>query len=292
MRKDKFIRNRYLAAMMAAFAQPAVGTEGPPWVVDGTEFDIPTGSWETSDPSRPALLIKQGGVATGTDVEIKTSGQGAHAAQTEGEASDLTLLGGKLHTTGAGAHGLLNTGSGRVKLTDATIITEGGSANGARFQGNQVEGMLVGGSVTTSGHLAIGLLAVDGAQLAIESTHVSTTHTAAHGLAAEGLSSGLKATKATIDTRGDGALGVAVSSTGTAVLVDTSISTTGANAHALHSDHEAAFVTVTGGHWQTTGDRATGFDGANRALASLSGTHIETSGLNASGSTSAQDRST
>jgi autotransporter family porin len=269
--------------MIAAFVQPAVGADGPPWVVDGTEFDLPAGSWETTDPSKPALLIKNGGRVTGAGVEIKTSGHSAHAIRTEGVANELTLLGGKLHTTGGSGHGLLNAGPGRIKLTDVAITTEGGSANGARFEGTHVEGMLVGGTVTTSGYHAIGLLAVDGAQLAIESTHVSTNNTTAHGLAAEGASSGLKATKATIDTRGQGAMGVAVSSTGTAVIIDTSISTTGNDAHALHSDNEAAFITVTGGRWQTKGDRATGFDGANRALASLSGTHIETSGLNASG---------
>jgi autotransporter family porin len=283
MAVEKTFKTKYLAAMIAAFAQPAVGTEGPPWVVDGTEFELPEGSWETTDPSKPALLVTNGGKVTGAGFEIKTSGQGAHAVRTDGIASDLSLLGGTLHTTGASGHGLLNTGQGRVNLTDVAIATEGGSANGARFEGDHVEGMLVGGTVTTSGYHAIGLLAVDGAQLAIESTHVSTSNTTAHGLAAEGASSGLKATKASIETRGEGAIGVAVASTGTAVLIDTSISTTGEAAYALHSDHEAAFITVTGGRWQTTGDRATGFDGANRALASLSGTHIETSGFNAPG---------
>jgi autotransporter family porin len=283
MRTEKTFKTRYLSAMMAVFAQPSVGAEGPPWVVDGTEFELPAGSWETTDPTRPALHIKNRGTVYGTAVGIKTSGQGASAVKTEGAGGELTLSGGKLHTAGGNAHGLLNMGTGRVKLTDVEIVTEGGLANGARFEGEHVEGILVGGSVTTSGYAAIGLLAVDGAQLATESTHVSTSNTSAHGLAAEGASSGLRATKATIETRGEQAMGVRISSTGTAVVTDTSITTAGTGAHALHSDEGAAFVTVSGGRWKTTGERANGFDGANTALASVSGTHIETSGFNSAG---------
>nr|WP_157503919.1 autotransporter outer membrane beta-barrel domain-containing protein [Luteibacter rhizovicinus] len=283
MLTEKTFKTRYLSAMIAAFAQPAMGMEGPPWVVDGTEFDLPAGSWETTDPSEAALLIKDGGIVTGTAVGIKTSGQGASAIKTEGSGGELTLTAGKLHTAGGSAHGLLHTGTGRVKLTDVDIVTEGGLANGARFEGKDVEGLLVGGSVATTGYAAVGLLAVDGAQLATESTQVSTTNTAAHGLAAEGASSGLRATKASIKTLGEEAMGVRISSTGTAVVTDTSITTAGTGAHALHSDENAAFVTVSGGLWKTTGDRANGFDGATKALASISGTHIETSGFNSAG---------
>ena len=280
---EKTFKTKYLTAIIAAFAQPAMSMEGPPWVVEGTEFDLPAGSWETTDPSKAALLIKNGGIVTGTAVGIKTSGQGASAIKTEGSGGELTLTGGKLHTAGGSAHGLLHTGTGRVKLTDVDIVTEGGSANGARFEGANVEGLLVGGSVATTGYAAVGLLAVDGAQLATESTHVSTTNTAAYGLAAEGASSGLRATKASIETLGEQAMGVRISSTGTAVVTDTTIATAGNGAHALHSDENAAFVTVSGGLWKTTGDRANGFDGANKALASISGTHIETSGFNSAG---------
>jgi autotransporter family porin len=280
---EKTFKNRYLSAMIAAFAQPAMGMEGPPWVVDGTEFDLPAGSWETTHPSEAALLIRDGGIVTGTAVGIKTSGQGASAIKTEGSGGELTLTGGKLQTAGGSAHGLLHTGTGRVKLTDVDIVTEGGLANGARFEGKDVEGILVGGSVATTGYAAVGLLAVDGAQLATEATHVSTTNTAAHGLAAEGASSGLRATKASIETLGEQAMGVRISSTGTAVVTDTTITTGGNGAHALHSDENAAFITVSGGLWKTTGDRANGFDGATKALASISGTHIETSGFNSAG---------
>jgi autotransporter family porin len=283
MRTEKTLKTRYLSAMIAVFAQPAVGADGPLWVVDGKEFDLPAGSWETTNPSRPALFIKNGGTVTGTAVGIKTTGQGASAIKIEGLRGELTLTGGKLQTAGGSAHGLLNAGTGRVKLTDVEIVTGGGLANGARFEGENVEGLLVGGSVTTTGYAAIGLLAVNGAQLATESTRVSTSNTSAHGLAAEGASSGLRATKATIETLGEEAMGVRVSSTGTAVVTDTSITTAGKGAHAMHSDEEAAFVTVSGGRLKTSGTQANGFDGANKALASISGTHIETSGFNSAG---------
>jgi autotransporter family porin len=280
---EKTFRTRYLTAMIAAFAQPAVGAEGPPWVVDGTEFDIPAGSWETASPGVPALWIRNGGTVTGTEVQLKTSGDSAHAIKTEGVASDLTLAGGTLHTTGGSAYGLLIQGPGHVKLTDVAIRTEGGSAHGARFEGKAVEGLLVGGSVTTSGYMAIGLLADAGAQLSVESVTISTANESAHGLAAEGTASSVRAQKSIINTAGEEAIGVRISTTGTAVLTDTSITTAGDGASALHSDEGAGLVTVTGGRWQTQGERAAAFEGANRALASLSGTHMETSGFNAAG---------
>lgn len=281
MATEKTFKTRYLAAMIAAFAQPSVGAEGPPWVVDGTEFDLPAGSWETTEASKPALHIIKGGIVTGADVGIKTSGQGSHAIKTEG--GDLTLRGGTLHTLGGSAYGLLNNGPGRIKLTDVAIVTEGGSAAGARFEGDRVEGVFVGGTVATSGYAAIGLLADAGAQLAVESTGVATSNIAAHGLAAMGTGSGLRAEKAVIETTGDRANGVLIAKDTTAVLSKTTISTTGEGASAVHADGGAGMLTFTGGHWQTAGKQAAGFEGASIALARIDGTQIETSGFNATG---------
>jgi autotransporter family porin len=283
MRTEKTLKTRYLSAMIAVFAQPAVGADGPLWVVDGTEFDLPAGSWETTNPSRPALFIRNGGMANGLGVEIKTAGQGAHAVSTDQTGGQLTLRGGQLRTQGGASYGLLVQGPGVVSLSDVTIATEGGSAHGGRFKGGKVEGLIVDGTITTSGHAAIGLLVDDGAQLSVETTRISTTNNEAHGLAAEGPASSLRAQTTMIETAGKGAIGVRISATGSAVLADTAITTSGDGASALHTDSEAGLVTVTGGRWQTKGEHAKGFEGANRGLASIRGTHIETTGLNAEG---------
>jgi autotransporter family porin len=283
MRTEKLIKTRYIAAIIAAFAQPVVGAESPPWVADGTELDLSAGSWETTSPGIPGLRIKNGGRVTGLDVELKTLGNAAHAVWTDGAGSELRLHGGTLHTTGDSANGLLIAGSGPTTLTDVTIVTEGGSAHGARFEGHDVEGQFVGGSITTTGYAAIGVLADAGAHVTIESSRISTSHTAAHGLAAEGSAASIRAEKSAIETRGTEAHGVRVSATVSAALADTSITTTGDGASALHADHESGLITVTGGRWQTTGKQAAGFEGGNRPLARISGTRIETSGVNSAG---------
>ena len=283
MVKEKTFKTRYLAAVIAAFAQPAVGTEGPPWVVDGTDFDIPAGSWETALPSAPAVWVKNGGAATGTDITLKTSGTNAHAIQTEGTGSLLTLTGGELRTTGNGSYGALIGGSTPSKLTNVTIGTEGGSAHGVRFDGANVQGEFVGGSITTTGYGAIGILAEGGAQFSVGSTRISTRNTGAHGLAAHGPAAALRAQKASIETQGSGANGALVSRTVTAVLTDTLITTSGDGASALHAGDGAGLITVTGGRWQTTGRQAAGIEAANLGLATVNGTDIETAGFNAAG---------
>lgn len=283
MATDKTFKTKYLVAMMAAFAQPAVGAEGPPWVVDGQEFDIPAGSWETSLPSVPVLSVTNGGRVSGTNVDLKTSGQSAHGIRTQGLGSALTLVGGQLRTTGGSAYGVLIKGSSPSKLTDVTMTTEGGSAHGARLEGTNVQGQFVGGSITTTGYAAVGILAEGGAQFSVESTRISTGNVGAHGLAAHGPAAALRAQKASIETQGSGANGVLVSTSVTAVLTDTSIATAGEGAIALHAGDGAGLVTVTGGRWQTTGKQSSGFQGANLGLASISGTQIETTGFNAAG---------
>jgi len=283
MRTEKLMKTRYMAAMIAAFSQPAMGAESPPWVADGTELDLSAGSWETTSPGIPGLRIKNGGKVTGVDVELKTVGNAAHAVWTDGAESELTLRGGTLHTTGNGANGLLIAGSGPTTLTNVAIVTEGGSAYGARFEGADVEGQFVAGSITTTGYAAIGVLADAGAHVTIESTRISTSNTGAHGLAAEGSAASIRAEKSTIETRGTEAHGVRVSATVSAALADTSITTTGDFASALHADRDSGLVTVTGGEWKTTGKQAAGFDGGTLPLARISGTRIETSGVNSAG---------
>ncbi|HVI55925.1 MAG TPA: autotransporter outer membrane beta-barrel domain-containing protein [Luteibacter sp.] len=283
MSTEKLIKTRHMVAILAAFAQPAMGAEGPPWVVDGGDFDLPAGSWQTTSPDVPALWLKGGATATVSNATLKTSGKNAHAIRTEGVGGALTLSGTGLHTSGVGAYGLRIDGAGPTKLTDVTLSTEGGGAYGARFGGANVEGRIVGGSVTTTGYAAIGILAEDGAQFSVDSTSISTGNKAAHGLAAHGPSAALRAVNATIETRGEGANGVLVSRSVTAVLTDTSITTGGDGASAMHASEEAGLVTITGGRWRTTGRQAAGFEGANRSLAKMSGTFIETVGFNAAG---------
>jgi autotransporter family porin len=283
MAKKKTFKTRYMTAIIASFAQSAAGAEGPPWVVDGGDFELPAGSWETALPGVPALWIKNGGTVSATDAILKTSGNDAHAVRTEGLGGALTLVGGELTTTGVGAYGVRIDGVGPTKLTDVTISTEGGGAYGARFGGENVEGRIVGGSITTTGHAAIGVLAEDGAQFSVDSTAISTGANEAHGLAAHGPSAALRAVNATIETKGSGANGVLVSKSVTAVLADTSITTKGDGASAMHAGEEAGLVTITGGRWSTTGKQAAGFEGANRSSAKMSGTYIETAGFNAAG---------
>src|ERR1700755_2155991 len=160
---------RYVTALvMSVFAPAAAAVADPPLVVDGKDETIPSGSYETTAESHVGLRVKNGGRATGNQVDITTAGKNAYAVDVTQPLSWVSLANGTLHTKGSGAYGVLLVGGGSAILHNVTILTEGGSARGAHFDRAGSKGEFRGSRIETSGYAATGISAENGGGFSLE----------------------------------------------------------------------------------------------------------------------------
>lgn len=285
------MRRRYLTALVAAFLPPVAEAEAPPFIADGKKLEVPDGSYETRGDSSYVLQVMHRGEARAGSSTFDTYGVQSHAVFVTDNRSRLALEGTTLHTRGNLAYGvrLVDTGvAANVKLSDATIVTEGAGALGVSFEGD-AGGVISGGSITTLGNTAIGVRGMAGGNLSVEGTAITTSGKAAHGLYVEGATangaatSALQATGATIVTGADDSTGVHVMLGATATLTDVTIRTDGHSAHALDANSRHGQITVSGGDWRTRGDAAAGLYVLDGQRVALTGTTMSTAGNNAIG---------
>ena len=184
-----------------------------------------------------------GGLVTFSGGSITTSGASADAVVSQGSGSSVTLSGGTtIQTTGIGSAGLVVNGSGAsatangvsitthgandpsdgflafgayngssgvglssggtMKLTDTTILTTGFDGFGIDTNSGGVT-TVVGGSVTTSGDHAIGVLTQgSGTSASLTGTTISTAGNASTGVELNGTGSSLALSGVTITTTG------------------------------------------------------------------------------------------
>jgi hypothetical protein len=100
------------------------------------------------------------------------------------------------------------------------------------------------------------VLAGKGGKIKITGGSVTTSGAGANGLFAAGSSASISASKTKITTTGDGAHGVMASANGTLKIDTVEVSTTGAHAAAIATDRGGGSITVTGGNFNTSGDKS------------------------------------
>lgn len=285
------MRRRYLTALVAAFLPPVAGAEAPLFLADDKKLPVPDGAYETRNDSSYVLGVVNRGEATVGHATFDTYGVQAHAVFVTDDRSRLTMDGSTLHTRGSLAYGIRATDTGvakNFKLTNTTIVTEGAGALGVSFEGN-AGGVISGGSVTTGGNTAIGIRGIDGANLSVRGSAITTGGKAAHALYIEGVSAdggattALQATGATIRTEGSDSTGVHVMRGATATLTDVNIGTLGDSAHAVDADVGHGQMTISGGEWNTLGDKAAGLSVMDGQRIALEGTKMTTAGNQAIG---------
>jgi autotransporter family porin len=275
---------RHLAAfVMAAFAPMAPAAETPPLVVNGEDRTLPSGSYETSADSHVGLRVLNGGRATGADIDISTAGQNAYAVDITGRGSFASLTGGTLATTGNSAYGVLVGPGGGATLENVTILTEGGSAMGASFEGEETRGQFRGGRVATTGYGATGITAQEGGSFSLEGgTQVSTTGEAARGLHISG-GGDMEANTATIKTSGRGSHGLQVDLGSSVTLYKTLVATSGWGSHAIDANRSSGLITIGGGtRLVTEGDSSIAINVQDGGRVVVRDSHIETFGSGAS----------
>jgi autotransporter family porin len=269
---------------MAAFAPTAGAVADPPLIVDGKEKTIPSGTYETTADSQVGLRVRNGGRATGTEVNITTVGQNAYSVEVTQPLSVASLTNGTLHTKGGSAYGIQVLGGGAVVLDNVTILTEGGSAMGARISGAESHGQFSRSHIETSGYGATGIIADHAGGFSLEAqTKVVTSGNAAKGLLVSSGAS-MEANFANVKTSGVESHGLHVDGGSTVTLSQTTITTSGKGAHALNADRTSGLVTV-GENSQlvTGGNGSVAINVQDGLRLVVRDSHIETLGMDAPG---------
>ncbi|WP_414492695.1 autotransporter outer membrane beta-barrel domain-containing protein, partial [Stenotrophomonas maltophilia] len=167
-------RSPLTLALAAVFLSPAYG-----WaqqiIADGDEQHPAPGQYHTTEPVTPgdpaghAFLALNGGRIQPTGaVDLITEGRNAHAAHAEGAGSHITLQGGSIVTSGAGAAGLSVAAGASLTAVGVAVETRGNSAYGLRIEGGSAH--LEAVSILSSAHgvwLADGDLQMRGGSIAL-----------------------------------------------------------------------------------------------------------------------------
>jgi len=227
-----------------------------------------------------------GGIIDITGGSVATTGLRGHALHAQkGDdgmtgAGILTATGVTIATGGTGAIGGYAEKGGSLAIDGGSITTAGSLAYGlvARDAGSTVSSSA---NITTQGDWTFGAYAVDGGAIALTGGIVTTHGERAHGLLAE--KGGSIASSATVATHGDrahGAVAGTAAGGGDILLAGGTISTTGDHAYGL----QAFQGTITGkATISTAGAGAFGVAADGDGHITLTGGQVTTSGAGAYG---------
>ncbi|MCV9908512.1 autotransporter outer membrane beta-barrel domain-containing protein [Brucella sp. HL-2] len=251
-------------------------------------FELINGSDVTID----GTTITSGGVgiqayagispgAVGSTVTVKNSNiETTGIAVDISEGSTANLRDTKISTTATDAHGLYARSSGVINAERVDVTTSGERAYGAYAVGTDTRIDLHGGSYTTSGFAAHGVVATNMATLTIgrdpasgAGTLIQTTGDSAVGVYA-GAGSAVTVDGATIRTEGGGtvswAMGVFAIGGSAIDMTDTKIETTGFRGSGMNVRDDGSHVNMVRGSINVTGalsgDGATAFAGGKITL--------------------------
>lgn len=160
----------------------------------------------TTGDAASGAYVDNGGSISLTDSTIATEGYRAHGAEALSGGS-IEITGGSITTEGDQARGLQATDSGtQIVANNVTIKTTGGQRNNSGAEGARAQSganiVLNGGSITTDGERAYGLIATNGATVT-SSADITTNGKVAHGVQAGGAGeNGIGSTAATINLTG------------------------------------------------------------------------------------------
>ncbi|ULU26039.1 autotransporter outer membrane beta-barrel domain-containing protein [Dyella terrae] len=266
------------------------------WSVDaGSTIEVNDASIQTiGDTSYGASATDGGVVLVGGATSVMTTGShsvGLYSSAQYGAAS-LTAYTPKVETQGAAAHGALAEQGGLLSITGGLIKTVGDNAYGVVAQDSGTRATVAYAGINTSGSSSHGVVASNGAVIALTGVDITTNGAASSGLVAIG--SGSQLTTADYyevhtfggDSAGTGAYGVDAESGGQVKLNgNTSITTLGTSAMGLRASGNGSLITTTGQlNIATAGNSAYGAVAFNGAAMTLGdGTVINTAGSDAHG---------
>ncbi|QHD07251.1 autotransporter outer membrane beta-barrel domain-containing protein [Pseudomonas sp. R76] len=178
-----------------------------------------------------------------TDTRISTLGDNAFALNMA-QGGQLQVDGLTLTTQGEFSSAVNVLGASTFDAKNTTIATSGATAHGVYLRGNNTTDRTVATldtvSVSTSGANAIGINVNRNATATLNNVQVTTTGANAFGIWVPDADSELIARDVSIETQGDGAIGVFTQLGGTATLDGGQILTAGSNAYALYAGNTSS----------------------------------------------------
>ncbi|QGW64498.1 autotransporter outer membrane beta-barrel domain-containing protein [Lysobacter soli] len=288
----------------AAFAAGLMADAG---TIEASDVAILASGTGTNDAPIAGAIVQNGGRLDLDGGSLSTLGNYAHGVWAQDADTLVQISGTEISTAGATALGVLAVNNAKVAIRDATIETEGFSANaigigsGAtveaenttiRTSGESGLGVFATGTgstavvgnstITTSGARANGIVADDAARVSVDGSDVTTSGYLADAVVAANKAT-IAAQGATIATSGEDAYGVLTYGAGSARLVDSAVSTQGKSSFGVSALDPESRIEVTGGSVATTGERANALDAYLGGNVTAQDVRVATTGAGAIG---------
>ncbi|WP_256777335.1 MULTISPECIES: autotransporter outer membrane beta-barrel domain-containing protein [unclassified Stenotrophomonas] len=243
-----------ISASLACSASAAWAQSAGPIIADGTQQVAAPGAYATTDDAAAGYVfhaLNAGSIRADGPVTISATGSNTAGLRAESDGT-VTLTGGTLTTGGDYSAGLSIATGGRIELlSDATGQGVTLSTGGVRSHAAQVDGgtlLLRDAMLDTSGRVANGIAASNGAVAEVSGGSIHTTGDQSHAVSA---------------------------SNATVTLRDTVIGTTSHNAHGLFAENGGR-IDGDGLAITTYGNGSTGATVYTGATLTLSNSTIET----------------
>ncbi|MDG2516491.1 autotransporter outer membrane beta-barrel domain-containing protein [Lysobacter soli] len=288
----------------AAFAAGLMADAG---TIEASNVAILASGTGTNDAPIAGAIVQDGGRLDLDGGSVSTLGNYAHGVWAQDADTLVQISGTEISTAGATALGVLAVGNAQVAIRDASVETEGFSANaigigsGATIEaenttigtsgesglgvfatGNGSTAVIGNSTITTSGDRANGIVADDAARVSVDDSEVTTSAYLADAVVAAN-SATIAAQGATIATSGEDAYGVLAYGAGSARLVDSAVSTQGKSSFGVSALDPESRIEVTGGSVATTGERANALDAYLGGNVTAQDVRVATTGAGAVG---------
>lgn len=260
-----------------------IGNSGNAIEVNNATVQVSHGVISTQGSGSAGLHSISGGRSTIDNTRLQTQGAGSYGLSFDRGSTSLDADGIDIITHGDYADAIAALGSaGTVDAKNITLLTTGYNAVGVDNRGAAIS--LGDGTIQTLGDSAYGLYASkennSDTTIAANNLQIHTQGAASYGAFARQGSS-ISLSESTLSTQGDGALGGFVTDHGSLSLTGVKLQTEGANAAGIIAQGDAAQATIADSTLVTRGDGAYGVRASNGAVASLTGTTIDTGGAQA-----------
>lgn len=227
------------------------------------------------------MRAQAGGSIEANNVNISNNGANNAGVNVTDTGTLVIYNGGSITTGGANSYGIDALNQSRVETNDVTIKTSGNGAYGLRSSDKGTAIIATGGTVTTTGTGAAGILVRTGGSVEANNVDINTSGGTAIGAWAAGGGSTLKYTGGSITTNGI-AYAFSIDNGAQLEASDVVIDTSGLNSVGLMATG-SSIASITGSSIVTRGENARGVIAQYAANVSVSDTTISTAGNTASG---------
>lgn len=244
------------AALLASICMPAFAAQV---VADGTQVHVPAGDYDDgggNGADRSAFYARRGGaiVADGV-VNLTASGFGVNAALADGAGSAISLVGGRLESSGNFGNGLYANAGGRID-GDALDIRKSGIGHGVFVEGLGSHVRLSNSEITTQANASHGLVVFIGASAEVSNSRIHTLGDGAMGININRGDPHVALQDVQVLTEGVGSTGLWLLSAGQVDAQGLSVRTRGAGSAAV--DMRAGRMQLDGAQLDTRGRNAHG----------------------------------